>query len=259
VKAIVLFSGGLDSTTALYVACRDGKEPVCLSIRYGQLHEREISSAKKIAASLKLEHWIVPVSLPWGGSALIDGSRGDSPSRPYPPSRPYRAIPKGRSEAEISKEIPVTYVPARNSIFLSLAASLAETKGADTIYFGANALDYSGYPDCRPEFIEAFEEMITRGTKVGATRRVAPTEGPAIRIVAPLLRLSKSEIVKLGVELGVPFEWTWSCYEGGDMPCGECDSCLLRAKGFKEAGIEDPLVGARSPRPQGRGTPAPTI
>ena len=122
-------------------------------------------------------------------------------------------------------------MPARNSIFLSLAASLAETKGADTIYFGANAVDYSGYPDCRPEFIEAFEKMITLGTKVGA-----------VRIAAPLLKLSKSEIIKLGCELSVPFEWTWSCYEGKEIPCGECDSCILRAKGFREAGIEDPLL-----------------
>lgn len=218
-KAIVLFSGGLDSTTALYVARRDGREPVCLSVHYGQLHERELSSAKKIAASLRLEHWIIPISLPWGGSALTDAGL---------------AVPKGREESEISKEIPVTYVPARNSIFLSLAASLAEVKGADSIYFGANALDYSGYPDCRPEFLEAFEAMIRRGTKAG-------TEGRPIRVIAPLLRLSKNEIVQLAQELGVPFEWTWSCYEGREFPCGGCDSCILRAKGFREAGITDPL------------------
>lgn len=217
-KAVILLSGGLDSTTALYVARRDGRDPLCLSFHYGQLHERELSSAKKIAASLKLEHWIVPLSLPWGGSALTDSEI---------------AVPKGRDEREITKEIPVTYVPARNSIFLSLAASLAEVKGAQEIYFGANALDYSGYPDCRPEFLEAFETMIERGTKVG-------TEGRKIRVRAPLLRLSKEEIVRLAHELGVPFEWTWSCYEGKELPCGECDSCILRAKGFREAGIEDP-------------------
>lgn len=227
-KAIVLLSGGLDSTTALYVARRDGKEPVCLSIHYGQLHERELESAKKIASSLHLEHWIIPLSLPWGGSALTDSRL---------------TLPKGRAEEEIKTGIPITYVPARNSIFLSLAASLAEVKGADSIYFGANALDYSGYPDCRPEFLEAFEEMIRRGTKAG-------TEGRRIRVVAPLLRLSKAEIVKLAHELGVPFEWTWSCYEGKDQPCGECDSCILRAKGFREAGIEDPLLTtAREVRP----------
>lgn len=218
-KAIVLLSGGLDSTTCLFIARRDGKEPVCLSISYGQLHERELSSAKKIADSLGLEHWTLPLSLPWGGSALTD---------------PRIVLPKGRKESEIAKEIPVTYVPARNSIFLSLAASLAEAKGADSIYFGANALDYSGYPDCRPEFLEAFENMILRGTKAGA-------EGKKIRVAAPLLRLTKAEIVRLASELKVPFEWTWSCYEGKEHPCDECDSCILRAKGFREAGIEDPL------------------
>ena len=231
-KAVVLFSGGLDSTTSLYAALRDGKEPVCLSVHYGQLHERELSSAKKISASLQLEHWIIPISLPWGGSALLRDSRGGV----TPP------LPKGRAEEEISKEIPVTYVPARNSIFLSLAASFAEAKGADSIYFGANALDYSGYPDCRPEFLEAFEELIRRGTKAGV-------EGRKIRVVAPLLRLSKAEIVRLAADLKVPFEWTWSCYEGRNFPCGECDSCILRAKGFREAGIEDPLV---RPVPSGK-------
>ena len=219
-KAVVLFSGGLDSTTALYVARRDGREPLCLSISYGQLHEKELNSAKKIASSLNLEHWIVPISLAWGGSALTDRRL---------------SVPKGRTEGEISKEIPVTYVPARNSIFLSLAVSLAEAKQADTIYFGANALDYSGYPDCRPDFLEAFDTMISRGTKAGV-------EGRAIHVVTPLLRLSKAEIVRLAHDLGVPFEFTWSCYEGKEFPCGECDSCVLRAKGFREAGIEDPLV-----------------
>ena len=218
-KAVILLSGGIDSTTCLYVARRDGWETLCLTIHYGQLHEREIDSAKKLTSLLGLEHWLIPISLPWGGSALTD---------------PEISLPKGRREEEIAKEIPVTYVPARNSIFLSLAASLAETKGASEIYFGANALDYSGYPDCRPEFLEAFEELILRGTKVG-------TEGRRIRVVAPLLRLSKPEIVRLGHSLGVPFEWTWSCYEGRKFPCGECDSCILRAKGFREAGIEDPL------------------
>ncbi len=215
-KAVVLLSGGLDSATSLYAARRDGYEPLALSFHYGQRHERELESAKKIAAALQLKHWILALSLPWGGSALTDSAI---------------LIPKGRNENEISKEIPVTYVPARNSIFLSLAASLAETGKAEAIYFGANALDYSGYPDCRPEFIAAFEEMIRRGTKAGK-----------IRVIAPLLQMSKAEIVRLGAELRVPFEWTWSCYEGGVHPCGECDSCILRAKGFREAGIEDPLL-----------------
>lgn len=225
-KAIVLFSGGLDSTTALYVARRDGRHPVCLSIHYGQLHERELASAKKISSHLGFEHWIIPISLPWGGSALTDASL---------------SVPKGRGESEIAQGIPVTYVPARNSIFLALATSLAETKGADAIYFGANALDYSGYPDCRPEFIEAFETVIRRGTQAGS-------EGRAIQVMAPLLRLSKKDIVRLAAELGVPFEWTWSCYEGKEFPCGTCDSCILRAKGFREAGIEDPLLAGMHPK-----------
>ncbi len=219
-KAIVLLSGGLDSTTSLYCARREGREAVCLSIHYGQRHERELEAAKKIASSLKLEHWVIPLSLPWGGSALTDSRL---------------AVPKGRDEEEIAREIPVTYVPARNSIFLSLAASLAEVKGAEEIYFGANILDYSGYPDCRPAFLEAFEELISRGTKTG-------TQGRRIRVVAPLLKLSKGEIVRLAQELGVPFESTWSCYAGKEFPCGECDSCILRAKGFREAGAEDPLL-----------------
>lgn len=219
-RAVVLLSGGLDSTTSLYVARRDGREAVCLSIHYGQLHERELKSAKRIASFLKLEHWVIPLSLPWGGSALTDSRL---------------AVPKGRDEREMTKEIPVTYVPARNSIFLSLAASLAEVKGAGEIYFGANVLDYSGYPDCRPAFLETFEELIFRGTKTG-------TEGRRIRVVTPLLKLSKVEIVRLAQKLGVPFEWTWSCYRGEEFPCGECDSCILRAKGFREAGMEDPLL-----------------
>ncbi len=219
-KAVVLLSGGLDSTTALYVALRESIDTIALSFNYGQSHERELDSARKIASFLKIEHRIVPLSLPWGGSAITDEKI---------------PLPKGRNQAEIKEGIPATYVPARNSIFLSLAASLAEAKEAEAIYFGANALDYSGYPDCRPSFIDAFQKMIEMGTKAGA-------EGKKIRVVTPLLHLSKAEIVRLGGELKIPFEWTWSCYEGGEFPCGECDSCILRAQGFQEAGIEDPLA-----------------
>ena len=222
-KAVVLLSGGLDSTTALYVARREGAETIALSFNYGQLHERELDSAREIASSLKIEHWTVPLSFPWGGSAITDEKI---------------PLPKGRNQEEIKEGIPATYVPARNSIFLSLAASLAEAKEAEAIYFGANALDYSGYPDCRPAFIEAFQKMIETGTKAGA-------EGKKIRVVAPLLYLSKAEIVRLGGQLKVPFAWTWSCYEGREFPCGECDSCILRAKGFQEAGIDDPLLSLR--------------
>jgi 7-cyano-7-deazaguanine synthase len=218
-KAVCLFSGGLDSTTALYAALQKGYEVQTLTIHYGQTHEKEVECARRIASSLGLENHVIRFSLPWGGSALLD--------REIP-------IPLGRQESEMAEEIPVTYVPARNSVFLSFAASYAEACGAGVIFLGANALDYSGYPDCRPEYFVAFSEAIRRGTKAGA-------EGRIIRIEAPLLRLSKKEIVELGVSLGVPFEKTWSCYRGKEIPCGGCDSCLLRAKGFREAGIRDPL------------------
>lgn len=219
-KAVCFLSGGLDSTTSLYAALAEGYEVVALTIHYGQLHEKEIEFAKRTAESLKIRHFIVPVSMPWGGSSLID---------------PGISMPKARSADEMEKSIPNTYVPARNSIFLSLAVSCAEAAGASAVYIGANALDYSGYPDCRPEYFEAFEKVIRTGTKAGS-------EGKAISIKAPLLKLSKKEIIELGKRLGVPFEKTWSCYEGGKTPCAQCDSCLLRAKGFNEAGLKDPLI-----------------
>lgn len=219
-KAVCLLSGGLDSTTALYVARSQGYNVKALTVHYGQLHEKEILCAKEIAKHLQIEHKIISISLPWGGSALLD---------------PQIPVPVGREESEISQGIPSTYVPARNSIFLTLAASYAEASEAEAIFIGANALDYSGYPDCRPEYFEAFQEAIRLGTKVGL-------EGKAIRIETPLLNLSKKEIVKLGLKLKVPFEKTWSCYQGREFPCEQCDSCLLRAKGFREAGIQDPLV-----------------
>ena len=217
--AVCLLSGGLDSATALYAARAEGYECIALTLQYGQLHVREIESARTIAARLGLRHFTIPVELPWKGSALLD---------------PSIQMPAGRSERDMQKEIPVTYVPARNSIFLTLAASCAEACGAEVIFIGANALDYSGYPDCRPEYFEAAEKMITLGTKAGV-------EGKGFAIKAPLLKMSKKEIVLLGAKLGVPFEKTWSCYQGKDRPCGECDSCILRAKGFREAGTADPL------------------
>ena len=225
-KAICLLSGGLDSATALYAAKAEGCECIALTLQYGQRHVREIESAKTIAADLGLRHFLVPVGLPWKGSALLDA---------------YIQMPAGRSENEMQKQIPVTYVPARNSIFLTLAASCAEALGSDAIYIGANALDYSGYPDCRPEYFEAAEKMICLGTKAGV-------EGRRFAIKAPLVRMSKKEIVLWGAKLGVPFEKTWSCYQGKARPCGECDSCILRAKGFREAGILDPLYEPSSHR-----------
>ena len=218
--AICLLSGGLDSATALYVARNQGYEPIALSINYGQLHLKEIESAIRIAEHIRIEHQLVSVPLPWGGSALLDSNI---------------PIPEERDASEIAQGIPSTYVPARNTIFLSLAASFAEVRGAEAIFIGANVLDYSGYPDCRPEYFRAFERLLEQGTKCGV-------EGKVIMINAPLVHSKKSEIIKLAVQLGVPLEWTWSCYKGNDAPCGVCDSCILRAKGFQEAGIQDPAL-----------------
>lgn len=219
-KAVCLLSGGLDSTTSLYAARAEGWECIALTLQYGQLHAKEIECAKKISAATGVRHWIVPLELPWKGSALLDSSI---------------QIPEGRNEKEMSADIPVTYVPARNSIFLTMAASCAEAAGAEAIFIGANALDYSGYPDCRPEYFEAAEKMIRLGTKAGV-------EGKAFAIKSPLLKMSKKEIVLLGARLGVPFQKTWSCYQGQEKPCGTCDSCVLRAKGFREANVKDPVI-----------------
>ena len=222
--AVCLLSGGLDSATALYVARDKGYEPIALSINYGQLHLKEIESAIRIAEHLKIEHQLVTIQLPWGGSALLDS---------------HIPIPEERNTKEMNQEIPSTYVPVRNTIFLSLAASFAEARNADIIFIGANILDYSGYPDCRPEFFRAFERLIEQGTKCGV-------EGKTIMINAPLIHLKKSEIIKLATQLKVPLEWTWSCYKGNDTPCGVCDSCILRAKGFQEAGLQDPALVSKN-------------
>ncbi len=217
-KCVVLLSGGLDSTTTLAIAMEDGCEVSALSFDYGQRHLRELESAKKIAKYYDVNHKILKIDLrSIGGSALTDNI--DVPER----------------EIEgIKNEIPVTYVPARNTILLSYALGYAEVIDADRIYYGANAIDYSGYPDCRPAYIRAFQEVARLGTKRGI-------EGKPIRIVAPLIQMTKAEIIKKGMELGVPYELTWSCYKGGEKACGRCDSCLLRLKGFMEAGYEDPL------------------
>ncbi len=219
-KAICLLSGGLDSATTLGIALRDGYETSALTINYGQLHQKEIESAENIAKHFGIEHVSIRVPMPWGGSALLDKNI---------------PLPKGRNEDEMASGIPVSYVPARNTIFLSLAASFAEARGADVIFIGANAIDYSGYPDCRPDFFKAFQTVIARGTKCGI-------ENKQIEIKAPLLELTKAEIIGLGYSLQIPYELTWSCYEGGKVPCGECDSCKLRKKGFEGARCEDPLL-----------------
>ncbi len=222
-KAVCLLSGGLDSSTCLALARRDGFDCYALSFDYGQRHRVELDCAAQVAASLGAsEHRVVSFDLrQFGRSALTS----DIP------------VPKGRSGAEISQGIPITYVPARNTIFLSFALAWAEILEASDIFIGVNALDYSGYPDCRSEFIEAYERMANLATQ-------AAVEGGARTVIhTPLIRHSKAGIVKLAADLGLDFRLTHSCYapDAGGRPCGACDSCLLRRKGFEEAGIADPL------------------
>jgi 7-cyano-7-deazaguanine synthase len=221
-RAVVLLSGGLDSATTLAIAKHDGYEILALSFEYGQRHGIEIDSAKQIALSLGVrEHRIANIDLRiFGGSALTDAID----------------VPKYRSDAEIVSQIPVTYVPARNTIFLSYALAWAETIEARDIFIGANARDYSGYPDCRPEFIEQFEQLANLGTRAGIS-------GEGFRIHAPLIAMTKAEIIRRGGELGVDFSLTHSCYDPASdgVACGECDSCRLRRRGFRDAGIKDPL------------------
>jgi 7-cyano-7-deazaguanine synthase len=220
-RAVLLVSGGLDSYTAGAMTAADGYELYALSIRYGQTHAREIDAARRIAGALRAARHLeleVPLSA-IGGSALV----GDGD------------IPKDR--ALDAAGIPSTYVPARNTVFLSLAMAWAEVVGADAIVIGVNALDYSGYPDCRPEYLRAFERMAALATRAGV-------EGGPLRILAPLLRLTKAEIIRRGLDLGVDYGLTWSCYDPSPAgrPCGHCDSCRLRAKGFAEAGTADPAT-----------------
>jgi len=220
--AIVLLSGGLDSATVLAIASAEGRTVHALSFRYGQRHDVELDAARQLAEGAGVaEHQIVDIDLrQFGGSALTS----DIP------------VPKGRSTEDMAGEIPVTYVPARNTIFLSFALALAEVRGVGDIYIGVNALDYSGYPDCRPAFIEAFERMANLATKAGV-------EGEhAIRIHTPLIDLTKAQIIARGTELGVDYGVTVSCYDPtpDGAACGGCDACLLRKKGFADAGVPDP-------------------
>lgn len=223
-RAVVLASGGLDSTVTAAMAKQEGFELFFLTIAYGQRHAVEIDRARQIAAALGgANHLVLKLDLQAiGGSALTS----------------LAAVPKDRAEKERRRSIPVTYVPGRNLIFLSLAAAHAEVVGAPFIYFGANVLDYSGYPDCRPEFIRAFETAVKEGTKAGM-------EGNPLQVKAPLLMLTKEEIIRQGIELQVPFHLTHSCYDPvGDQACGRCDSCLIRLEGFAKAGIVDPIAYA---------------
>jgi len=213
-RAVVLLSGGLDSATTLYFARKKGFRCFCLIFDYGQRHKKEIGSAVKIAQDAGASYKIIKISLPWQGSALLD-----------------KRIKISRGK----KGIPNTYVPGRNIIFLSFALSYAEAIGAGAIFIGAHIQDYSGYPDCRPQFYQAFGRVISTGTKSGVEKK-------EIRIITPLINKGKAEIIRLGENLGVPFALTRSCYEGASRPCGRCDSCYFRARGFKEAGIIDPAL-----------------
>ena len=223
-KAVVLLSGGLDSTTILAIAKREGFDLFALSFDYGQRHHVELDRARDIAKHFgAVDHQIIKIDLrQFGGSALTDSIE----------------VPTGRDQEEMVSSIPVTYVPARNTIFLSFCLAYAEIKEASDIFIGVNAIDYSGYPDCRPEFITAFETLANLATKAGV-------EGKSkIKIHTPLIELSKAKIIQKGLELGVDYAMTHSCYNPGEegKSCGVCDSCQLRLKGFQEAGVEDPII-----------------
>ena len=222
-KAVVLLSGGLDSTTALAIAKKEGFDVYALSFDYGQRHRIELERAKQIAKKLGvIDHQIINIDLrQFGGSALTDSID----------------VPTHREEKIVSEEIPVTYVPARNTIFLSLGLAYAEVNNAPHIFLGVNAVDYSGYPDCRPEFIEAFEKLANLATKTSVEGK------EKIKIHTPLIQLTKAKIILKGIELDVDYSLTYSCYkpEKGGKACGICDSCQLRLRGFNEAGLEDPL------------------
>jgi 7-cyano-7-deazaguanine synthase len=219
-SAVVLLSGGLDSATVLAIARREGYEAYALSFRYGQRHTIELDAAERVARAFGVaQHRVAEVDLRWiGGSALTADI----------------AVPKDRPTDAMGRDVPVTYVPARNALFLTYALAWAEVLGARDLFCGVNALDYSGYPDCRPEFLAAFEEMAARGTRAGA-------QGERFRVHAPLIAMGKAEIIRTGLGLGVDYGMTHSCYDPvGDRACGRCDSCALRRRGFEEAGVADP-------------------
>ena len=224
-RAVILLSGGLDSAVTMALAKEQGYYLYPLSFDYGQRHEKELESAKRIASYFNVkEHKIMRIDLTQiGGSALTDNDLH---------------IPEKRDVEQIGFDIPVTYVPARNTILLSIALGYAEVIGAEAIFIGANALDYSGYPDCRAEFFSAFQKVAKLGTKAGVEDRT-------IEIKYPLIYLTKAQIIKEGTRLNVPIQLTWSCYKGEEKACGRCDSCLLRLKGFSEAGLEDPIEYAK--------------
>lgn len=218
--AVVLLSGGLDSSVTMAMAIDDGYTVHALTIDYGQRHQRELEAARSMARHHGVEHKVARVDLSaFGGSALTDASIG---------------IPSDTPEDDIGDAIPPTYVPGRNTVFLSMALAWAEAMDADAVFIGANSVDYSGYPDCRPEYMDAMQRAVDLGTKRGV-------EGRPIAIMAPILACTKADIVRKGIELGVPFDLTWSCYQGRPLACGRCDSCQLRLRGFAEAGAVDPV------------------
>jgi 7-cyano-7-deazaguanine synthase len=220
-KAIVLLSGGIDSATALYIARSKGFRPEALIFDYGQRHRKEIDFAKRVAKKAGCPYRVIKLSFPWKAGSLLD--RGE----PVPELRPPERIKKG---------IPSTYVPARNLIFLTVAASFAESVKARAIFIGAHSEDYSGYPDCRKGFFDIFRKLIAAGTK----------DGKFIKIYTPLLKKPKRDIIRRGLKLKVPYELTWSCYKGGKRPCGVCDSCFFRKKAFSDIGIGDPYYDEKS-------------
>ncbi|MBD3425780.1 MAG: 7-cyano-7-deazaguanine synthase QueC [Candidatus Omnitrophica bacterium] len=215
-KAIVLLSGGLDSAVTLYMARRD-YTPRALIFDYGQKALKELESAKRICDEAQVEYVLLKIDMPWKGSSLLDFSR---------------EVPSAGSGEET---IPDTYVPARNIIFLSYGVSFAEASGSEAVFIGAHQLDYSNYPDCRGEFFDSFRQVLAKGTKSGQ-------ENSPVKIITPVLNKTKKEIVHAGHALNVPFEHTWSCYRQGDIPCGECESCVFRIKAFEQAGLSDPLM-----------------
>lgn len=225
-KKVVLHSGGLDSSTVLSIAIsrNPNAEFHTLTVDYGQRHARETKAADDVVAyfrnkGVKIERHVATLKLSWQGSALLGSHE----------------VPINRDEKTMSSDIPVTYVPARNTFLLGLATSLAEAVGADKVYTGFNAVDYSGYPDCRPQFVSAFQETIKVGTKAGV-------EGHPIEVIAPIISCTKVEVVKLGLSLGTPYNLTWSCYKGGISPCHECDSCIIRNNAFTALGMTDPSL-----------------
>jgi 7-cyano-7-deazaguanine synthase len=219
--AIVLLSGGIDSALSLYIAKKQGYTCHCLTFDYGQRHKKEIQAAQKIAASAGCRLKLLKISLPWKGSSLLDNTLE---LNQRPPTNHRK-----------NNDFPLSYVPARNMIFLSFAVSFAESINAEAVFIGAHQQDYSGYPDCRADFFQAFEKTVKAGTGCGV-------KGRLIKIIAPVLKLNKTQIIKQAIKLGVPLRFSWSCYRGNSVPCGRCESCFYRAMGFKGTGVKDPAL-----------------